>query len=106
MVLRMFTSITNSASSRLRLLALLAVAHASLALYVWFCASELDLVVTPVRLWVVLAWSWAGWPVLLAAAAQSSGRHALRPNHAVNRTRRFVTSTWQALARRAGYLTR
>ena len=92
-VLRMFTSTTNSGSSRLRLLALLAVAHAALAFYVWFCASELDLVVTPVRLWVVLAWSWAGWPLVLAAAAQSRGHHAFRRNPAVNRTRRFMSST-------------
>ena len=30
----------------------------------------------------------------------------MRPNQAVNRTRRFMASTWQALARRAGYLDR
>ena len=28
------------------------------------------------------------------------------PNPAVNRTRRFMASTWRALSRRAGYLTR
>jgi hypothetical protein len=28
----------------------------------------------------------------------------LAPNPAVNRTRRFMTSTWQAVCRRAGYL--
>ena len=70
----------------MRLMALLAVAHASLAFHVWFCAFELDLVVIPVRLWLLLAWSWAGWPVILVAIGQSLGRHALRPNLAVNRT--------------------
>jgi len=28
------------------------------------------------------------------------------PNHALNRTRRFMTSTWRAASRRAGYLDR
>jgi len=30
----------------------------------------------------------------------------VRPNGAVDRTRRFVASTWRASARRAGYLIR
>jgi hypothetical protein len=30
----------------------------------------------------------------------------LRPNRAVNRTRRFSLSTWRVSARRAGYLDR
>jgi hypothetical protein len=33
-------------------------------------------------------------------------RCRMAPNPAVNRTRRFNASTWRALARRAGYLTR
>src|SRR5262249_9695057 len=102
----MLTSATNSRSSRLRLLALLAVAHVSLAFYVWFCPFELDFFLIPWHIWVVLACSWAGWPVLLVVAAQSHGRRALRPTPAVNRTRRFMTSTWRASARRAGYLDR
>ena len=36
----------------------------------------------------------------------SSVSGGLTPNPAVNRTRRFTTSTWRASARRAGYLTR
>lgn len=51
--------------SRLRLPALLAVAHASLALYLWVCAPDVNLVIVPVRLWEVLTWLWVGWPALL-----------------------------------------
>jgi len=51
--------------SRLRLLTLIAVAHASLALYLWLCAFDANLVIIPVRLWELLTWSWVGWPVLL-----------------------------------------
>jgi hypothetical protein len=49
----------------LRVLTLLAVAHASLAFYLWLCAFDVNLVIIPARLWEVLAWSWVGWPVLL-----------------------------------------
>jgi hypothetical protein len=62
----MLTATANSRpSSRLRLLTLLAAAHASLALYLWLCAFDVNLIIIPVRLWEVLTWSWVGWPVLL-----------------------------------------
>jgi hypothetical protein len=63
----MLTATANSRpGSRLRLLTLLAGAHASLALYLWLCAFDVDLVIVPVQLWKILTWSWVGWPVLLA----------------------------------------
>jgi hypothetical protein len=33
-------------------------------------------------------------------------REGLTPNPTINRTRRFMASTWRAIARRPGYLTR
>ena len=60
--------------SRLRLFALLAVAHASLAFYLWLCAFDVNLVLT-VRVWVALAWLWVAWPLLLVARGiRSVGR--------------------------------
>ena len=62
----MLTATTNPRpGSRLRLPTLLAVAHASLALYLWVCAPGLNLVIVPVHLWEVLTWLWVGWPFLL-----------------------------------------
>jgi hypothetical protein len=62
----MLTATANSRpGSRLRLLTLLAAAHASLAPYLWLRAFDVNLVTIPVRLWEVLTWSWVGWPVLL-----------------------------------------
>jgi hypothetical protein len=93
--------------SRLRLPALLAVAHASLALYFWVCAPDVNLVIIPARLWEVLTWSWVGWPALLvvldgrlaarlvdwAWSLVDGQRHhcgtpALRPNPSFEQTRR------------------
>jgi len=73
MVIQMPTLTEKSQpASRLRLLTLLAIAHASLAFYLWLCAFELDLVLAPVRIWVALAWSWATWPVLMVVASRRS----------------------------------
>jgi len=100
----MLTASANSRpNSRLRLLTLFAVAHASLALYLWFCAFDIALVIVPVQLWEGLTWSWVGWPVLLVvrcgrpvarhvdwAGGRVNGRRhhcgtlALRPNLAFN----------------------
>ena len=41
-----------------------------------------------------------------AALTSSSSMYAMTPNHAVNRMRRFMASTWRPSSRRAGYLTR
>lgn len=62
----MLTATANSRpGSRLRLLTLLAAAHASLALYLWLCEFDVNLAIVPVRLWEVLTWSGVGWPILL-----------------------------------------
>ena len=74
--------------SRVRLLTLLAIAHASLAFYLWFCAFDANLVLTPVRLWQILSGLWLVWPVLLvvhaAVLVARFVRGALRPNPAFN----------------------
>ena len=96
--------------SRVRLLTLLAIAHASLVFYLWFCAFDTNLFLTPIRLWQILSGLWLVWPVVLAVRAAVLGarfvRGALRPNPAVNPTRRFGPSTWRASARRALNLAR
>ena len=74
--------------SRLRLLTLLAIAHGSLAFYLWFCAFDVNLVLTSVPLWQVLSGLWVAWPMLLAVLAAVMVarfvRSALRPNPAFN----------------------
>lgn len=69
--MRTLTSDTRPASS-LRLQALLALAHASLALYLWFCAYDLSLALTSARLWQILSALWLVWPVLLAVRTSAS----------------------------------
>ncbi len=71
---RMLTATAKSRpGSPLRLLTLLAIAHASLAFYLWFCAPGLSLVSTPVRLWEIVSGLWLVWPALpgVRAAARS-----------------------------------
>lgn len=71
MVTRMLTATVDTRSgSRLRLLTLLAFAHASLALYLWLCAVDVNLVIIPARLWEVLTWLWIGLPVLLVVRGE------------------------------------
>lgn len=53
----------------LRLPTLLAIAHAALAFYLWFCAFDVNLILTPVRLWEILSVLWLVWPMLLAVRA-------------------------------------
>ena len=65
--------------SRLRLLVLVAIAHALLVFYLWFCALDLEFVLLPgVRLWIALAWSWATWPVLIVVCAAAVRLPTLR----------------------------
>ena len=69
-------------ASSSRLLTLLAIAHASLAFYLWFCAFELSLPSTSLRLWEILGALWPIWPALLVdSAARLLGRHAGRHEH-------------------------
>lgn len=72
--------------SSLRLLTLLAIAHATLAFYMWFCAFDVNLVLTSVRLWKILFGLWLVWPVPLAVRAAALVarfvRVALRPDPA------------------------
>ena len=66
-------------TSTLRLLTLLAIAHASLAFYLWFCAFDLALPATSLRLWEILGALWLVWPALLAygrAAALALARRS------------------------------
>lgn len=81
------TSMSRPGSS-LRLLTLLAIAHATLAFYSWFCASDVNVVLTSVPLWQILSGLWLLWPVLLAVGAAvvltRFVRGALRPNPASN----------------------
>jgi hypothetical protein len=73
--------------SRLRLLVLLAIAHALLVFYLWFCAFDLELVLLPgVRLWMALAWSWATWPVLMVFRAAAARLAVLRRAFALRRS--------------------
>jgi hypothetical protein len=92
------TAISPSGSG-VRLLTLLAIAHASLAFYLWFCAFDANLVLTPIRLWQILSGLWLVWPIVLPVRGAVLGarfvRGALRPNPAVNRTRRYVPSSWR-----------
>ena len=110
----MLTATANSRpGSRLRLLTLLAAAHASLALYLCLCAFDVNLVIIHVRLWEVLTWSWVGWPVLLLVRyrrlvarpvdwawglVNGRGHHCGTPCRVTtfNRTRRQATSIWRA----------
>lgn len=55
--------------SSLRLPTLLAIAHAALAFYLWFCAFDVNLAMTSVRLWQILTALWFVWPILLAVRA-------------------------------------
>jgi hypothetical protein len=55
--------------SSTRLLTLFAIAHATLTFYLWFCAFDVNLVLTSVRLWQILSGLWLVWPVLLAVRA-------------------------------------
>lgn len=55
--------------SSLRLLTLLAIAHAALAFYLWFCAFDVSLIRASVRLWQILSALWFVWPILLAVRA-------------------------------------
>ena len=85
--------------SSLRLLTLLAIAHATLAFYLWFCAFDVNLVLTSVRLWQILSGLWLVWPVPLAVRAAvlvaRFVRGALRPNPAFN-----ADPPWAALRAR------
>ena len=73
--------------SRLRLLVLLAIAHALLVFYLWFCAFDLEFVLLPgVRLWIPLAWSWAAWPVLMVVRAAAARLPVLRRVFALRRS--------------------
>jgi hypothetical protein len=78
----------SRAGSSLRLLTLLAIAHSTLALYLWFCAFDVNLVLTSARLWKILSGLWLVWPVLLtvhaAALVARFVRGALRPNPTFN----------------------
>lgn len=85
--MRMLTVASNSRpGSPLRLLALLATAHAALAFYLWFCAFDVNLVSTSVRLWQVVSGLWLVWPALPAVCAAASVarlcRDAMRPRPA------------------------
>jgi hypothetical protein len=53
-------------TSAFRLLTLLAIAHASLAFYLWFCAFDLGLPSTSLHLWEILGALWLVWPAQLA----------------------------------------
>jgi hypothetical protein len=70
--------------SSLRLLTLLAIAHAALAFYLWFCAFDVSLILTSVRFWQMLSALWLVWPVLLAVRVAVPvarfGRGALGPD--------------------------
>jgi len=55
--------------SPLRLLTLLAVAHATLAFYLWFCAFDVNLVSTSVPIWQIVSGLWLVWPILPAVCA-------------------------------------
>ena len=74
--------------SSLRLLTLLAIVHATLAFYLWFCAFDVNLVLTSVRLWQFLSGLWLVWSVLPAIRAAvlvaRFVRGALRPKPAFN----------------------
>lgn len=66
-------TVKSRPGSPLRLLTLLAIAHASLAFYLWFCTPELRLVSAPARLWEIVSGLWLVWPALpgVRAAAHS-----------------------------------
>lgn len=72
--------------SPLRLLTLLATAHAALAFYLWFCAYDLSVELTAAPLWRIISALWLAWPALLAvraaAPAARVARRALRPGPA------------------------
>lgn len=72
--------------STLRLLTLLAIAHAALAFYLWFCAYDLGLYLTAAPLWGITSALWFVWPALAvvraAALAARVARRALRPGPA------------------------
>jgi hypothetical protein len=74
--------------SSLRLLTLLAIAHATLAFYLWLCAFDINLVLTSVHLWQFLCGLWLVWPVLAAVRVAPSVarfvRGALRAKPAFN----------------------
>lgn len=74
--------------SPLRLLTLLATAHATLAFYLWFCAFDVNLVSTSVRLWQIVCGLWLVWPALPAVCAAVSVarlfRSAMWPKPAVD----------------------
>ena len=62
-------TLKSQPGSSLRLPTLLAIAHAALAFYLWFCAFDVNLALTSVRLWQILSALWLVWPVLLAVRA-------------------------------------
>ncbi len=86
--------------SSLRLLMLLAIAHATAAFYLWFCAFDVNLLLSSVRLWQILSGMWGVWPVLLAVHAAvlvaRFVRGALRPIPTFN-----MDAPWAALRARA-----
>ena len=63
--------------STVRLLALLAVAHATFAFYLWFCAYDVLLPSTSLRFWQIVAWLCLLWPLLPAIRAAASAARSV-----------------------------
>jgi hypothetical protein len=49
----------------IRLLALLSVSHAALVLVIWWGMSNADFLPLSGRAWLILAWLWLAWPLIL-----------------------------------------
>ena len=60
-------------------LALLAICHASVVLLLWVGVFNADLQLISERSWLILAWLWLAWPLLLALHPARSLRRVSVP---------------------------
>ena len=76
----MLASVTRAApSSTYRALATAAIVHALLVVLLWVGQFYFDVSILPGRVWLVLAWSWLIWPVVLLLHPDRSPMRVFMP---------------------------